>query len=182
MLAALIDLEGETALLVGGGEVARRRAQTLAAAGLRLRVIAPQIAPELAALADECFERPFEPGDIQGAAVVVACTDNPLLNDEVTRLARAAGSLVNHAGEARRGNLRFPAVLERGGLKVAISSGAELPMLVQALRERLAGVLPGNLPLSEWTAQRDAALRLNGAPREEALQRLKTQIRAAVGL
>ena len=182
MLAVLLDLEGELALLIGGGEVALRRARTLAAAGLRLRVVAPRIAPELAALATECVERGFELSDLQGAALVVACTDNPGVNDEVAHLARRAGLLTNHAGEAGRGNLRFPAVLERAGLTIAISSGAELPLLAQALRERLASVLPEELPLGAWTQQRDAALALSGSQREEAMQVLKTQIRGAVGL
>jgi len=181
-LAAILQLGGEAALIVGGGQVAVRRAGTLLAAGLQVRVVAPEIAPQLTALNLDCRERAFLPGDLAGARVVVACTSSAAVNDEVTRLALAAGLLVNHAGQAGAGNLRFPAVLERGGVTVAISSGSELPMLAQALREKVALSLPAELPLSVWSAQRDAALGLSAGERQAAMNDLRAEIRAAVGL
>ncbi|WP_241191257.1 precorrin-2 dehydrogenase/sirohydrochlorin ferrochelatase family protein [Deinococcus psychrotolerans] len=181
-LAAMLDLEGETALLVGGGTVALRRAATLLTAGLTVRVVAPELLPQLAALNIEIIQRPFEPGDLTGVRLVVACTDNADVNDEVTRLAKAAGLLINHVGRAEAGNLRFPAVLERGGVSVSISTGAELPMLAQALREKVALCLPAELPIPTWTSQRDAALLLNGEAKQVAIRDLRAQIRTAVGL
>ncbi len=181
-LAAMLNLEGETALIVGGGAVALRRAQTLTAAGLRVRVVAPEVLPELAGLDVDVIRRGFESSDVRGVRLVVACTDSKTVNDEVIRLGREAGALVNHAGQAELGNLRFPAVLERGGVTLAISTGTELPMLAQALRERLESVLPAHLPLTAWTNQRQAALSLGGQQREMALGELRAEIRGAVGL
>lgn len=181
-LAAILQLGGEAALIVGGGQVAVRRAATLLAAGLHVRVVAPETSPELLTLGCDCHQRAFLPSDLAGARVVVACTNAPAVNDEVTRLALAAGLLVNHAGEAGAGNLRFPAVLERGGVTVAISSGSELPLLAQALREKVALSLPAELPLSVWSAQRDAALSLGAQARQAAMNDLRAEIRAAVGL
>lgn len=178
----MLHFEGEPALLVGGGAVALRRAAPLLAAGLKVRVVAPQVLRELSALNVEVTQRSFGPDDLLGVRLVVACTDSAAVNDEVARLARAAGLLVNHAGRAEAGNLRFPAVLERSGVSVSISTGAELPMLAQALREKVALCLPAELPITTWTNQRDAALRLSGDERQAALSGLRTQIRAAVDL
>ena len=178
----MLNFSGQTALIVGAGPVALRRAQTLLAADMRVRVVAPQLVPELAALKVVCVERPFEAADLTGVRVVVACTNQPAVNDEVTRLALQAGLLVNHAGRAEAGNLRFPAVLERGGVMISLSSGAELPMLTQALREKIALGLPDTLPLSTWTAQREAALGLGAQARQAALSDLRAEIRRHVGL
>lgn len=181
-LAAYLDLNEEWGLLVGGGAVASRRAATLKAAGLRVRVTAPTILPALRAQADAVNERSFEEADLDGVRLVVACTDRPEVNDAVTALALRRGLLANHAGEAGRGNLRFPVTLEQGGLRLALSTGHELPMLAQALRERLAATLPQHLPLADWQARRDAALLNDAGAREAALTELRRDIRAAVGL
>ncbi|WP_237724594.1 precorrin-2 dehydrogenase/sirohydrochlorin ferrochelatase family protein [Deinococcus alpinitundrae] len=181
-LAAILQLGGETALVVGGGKVAVRRAATLLAAGLHVRVVALEIVPQLLTMGCDYQQRAFLPSDLAGVRVVVVCTSNPAVNDEVTKLALAAGALVNHAGEAGAGNLRFPAVLERGSVTVAISSGSELPMLAQALREKVALSLPAELPLSVWSTQRDAALGLDAEGQQAAMNDLRAEIRAAVGL
>lgn len=180
-LAAFLDLRGEAALIVGGGAVALRRAATLLAAGLDVRVVAPAILPELAALPVRAERRPYAPADLSGARLVVAATDDAALNDAVAAQARAAGVLVNHAGEAGRGTLRFPAVAERAGVQVAVSTGRELPMLARALRESVQARLPDEAELRDWTARREAALTLAVTERAAALGALDADIRRAVG-
>lgn len=64
MLAALVDVTGQTALLVGGGQVALRHAQMLRVAEMRLRVAAPQLQQELAALCHKLQAHPFEVQDL----------------------------------------------------------------------------------------------------------------------
>lgn len=181
-LAAFLNLSGETAVVVGGGPVALRRARTLLGAGLRVRVVAPELHPDLAALPVGHHPRPYRPGDVAGARVVVAATDSAEVNGAVTAEAHAAGLLVNHAGDAARGNLRFPAVTRRGGVEVAFTTGRELPLLAQALAERIAGLLPAPEQVDAWAERREAALALAGAEREAALAALRADIRAAVGL
>ena len=131
-LAAFLNLSGEAAVVVGGGPVALRRARTLLNAGLRVRVVAPELHPDLAALPVGHDPRPYRPGDVAGARVVVAATSSPEVNGAVTAEAQATGALVNHAGDAARGTLRFPAVTRRGGVEVAFTTGRELPLLAQA--------------------------------------------------
>lgn len=181
-LAAFLNLSGESAVVVGGGPVALRRARTLLRAGLRVRVVAPELHPDLAALPVGHHPRPYRPGDVTGARVVVAATSSAEVNDAVAAEAHAAGGLVNHAGDAARGSLRFPAVTRRGGVEVALSTGRELPLLAQALAERIAGLLPAPEQVDAWAERREAALALPGAERGAALAALRADIRAAVGL
>ena len=180
-LAAFLELSGEQALIVGGGRVALRRARTLLDAGLRVRVVAPALLDELAALPVEHQARAYRPDDLQGARLVVAATDTAAVNDAVTADARAAGALVNHVGDATRGTLRFPAVTGRAGVQVAIATGRELPMLAQALREALETLLPTETDLDGWVARREQALTLGVPEREAALDALRLDIRAVIG-
>lgn len=180
-LAAFLELSGEQALIVGGGRVALRRARTLLHAGLRVRVVAPFLLAELATLPVRHEPRSYHPDDVQGARLVVAATDNAAVNDAVAADARAAGALVNHAGDAALGTLRFPSVTERAGVQVAVASGRELPMLAQALREAVAALLPTQTDLEAWVARREQALALERAEREAALEALRLDIRTVIG-
>lgn len=180
-LAAFLELSGEQALIVGGGAVALRRARTLLEAGLRVRVVAPRALDELVALPVRHDARAYCPDDVQGMRLVVAATDDAAVNDAVAADARAAGALVNHAGDAARGSLRFPAVTGRAGVQVAVATGRELPMLAQVLRGAVETLLPGQADLDGWVARREQALTLEGSEREAALDALRRDIRDLIG-
>lgn len=182
LLAAFLNLQGHRAVVVGGGAVASRRAGTLLEAGMQVSVVAPDVAAELRAQDVTCMEREYRTEDLNGARLVLACTDNQDVNDRVTGDALARGLLVSHAGDAAQGNLRFPATLQRGGVQVALTTGRELPMLAQALKERVEAVLPEQLPLEGWVQRREQAVTLTGSEREAALAGLRREIRLAVGL
>ncbi|WP_231557319.1 bifunctional precorrin-2 dehydrogenase/sirohydrochlorin ferrochelatase [Deinococcus sp. YIM 77859] len=181
-LAAFLDLSGEAALVVGGGRTALRRTRLLLEAGLHVTVVAPTLHPDFAGLPVQVECRPYAPSDVQGRRVVVAATDNPAVNDAVATDARALGALVNHAGDAGRGNLRFPAVSRRGSVQVAVSTGRELPLLAQALSERVSALLPDEAAVEAWAARREHALTLAPAEREHELAALRREIRAALAL
>ncbi|MDB5044272.1 MAG: siroheme synthase [Deinococcus sp.] len=182
LLPVFLDLRGESALVVGGGVVALRRAMTLLEAGLNVTVVAPSLHPDLEALPVRAERRTYLSSDVQGQRVVVAATDSPTVNAAVSGDARAAGALVNHAGDAQQGSLRFAATTAKAGVQVAVSSGRELPMLTQALTERIAALLPSEEQLDSWTAYREEALRLEPEAKAAALAQLRTDIRAALGL
>ncbi|WP_245808512.1 precorrin-2 dehydrogenase/sirohydrochlorin ferrochelatase family protein [Deinococcus hopiensis] len=181
-LAALLNLRGEPALVVGGGGVALRRTRTLLDAGMQVRVVAPALHPDFATLRVQAEDRPYQPGDARGMRLVVAATGNADVNDTVVAEARAYGALVNHAGDAGRGNLRFPAVTRRGTLQVAVGTGRDLPLLAQALGERIGALLPSPEAVEAWSTRRAAALPLPHAERERSLAALRAEIRAALGL
>lgn len=182
LLPVFLNLSGERAVVVGGGAVALRRARSLLEAGLAVTVIAPELCPELLALPLTSLRRAYQPGDVAGARVVVAATSRADVNDAVAAAAHQTGALVNHAGEAGQGNLRFAATAQRAGVQVAVNTGRELPMLAQALTRRIAAVLPGEAQIDGWVAARERALTLDGPGRETALRDLKADIHAALGV
>lgn len=179
---AFLDLRGALAVVVGGGPVALRKVEGLLGAGAQVSVIAPTVHPDLAALNVGMQRRAFVPEDVRGARVVVAATDSDAVNDAVAAAARAAGAFVNHASRPERGDLRLGAGLRRGPVQISVSTGAELPMLAQALRDRLDAALPAELPLEDWAARRRAALDLPGEAREAAMQDLRADIRRVLGV
>ncbi len=146
-LSLAMSVSGEHAVLVGGGTVAARKAALLLEAGMRLTVIAPQLVPELAEAAAQgdfvWLSRIYQPGDLTGAFLVVAATDRRAVNRQVGRDAREAGTLVNVVDAPSEGTCTFPALLRRGDLQVAVSSGGGSPAFAAAVRDELATRLDG---------------------------------------
>ena len=139
----LVDLAGRPVVVVGGGAVAERRVHGLLAAGARVRVVTPRVGEGLAAVAARgevsVEPRPYRTGDLAGAALAVAATDDPEVNRLVAADGRAAGVPVNRADDADGGDVTVPAVLRRGDLTVAVATSGRTPGLAGALRRRLEG-------------------------------------------
>ncbi len=139
-------VRGRGCLLVGGTQVALRKARLLHEAGARLRVVAPAIDPELRQLVEsgggECFLRAFQEQDCTGAVLVVAADPDPDLNRQVARTAQAAGIPVNAVDDLEASDVIFPAMVRRPPLWFAISSGGGGPMLARFWRARLEALVP----------------------------------------
>ena len=164
LFPVFLDLAGRRVLLVGGGAVARRKAEALLEAGARLVVGAPALEPWLArAAAEGRLEHRaghFDPDWLEGVWLAIAATDDAAVNAAVAREAGARQIWVNVVDEAPRCSFQVPARIERGPLQIAISSRGEAPMLARWLRERLEAELdPGLGRLAEWLGSKRAALR-----------------------
>ena len=134
----MLSLDGRRTLVVGGGRVALRKAQTLADAGAKVRVVSPEFLPEFAADGRlELVREMYEARHVAGAFVVVASTDDEAVNARVSADARAAGALVNVVDRPALCDFIVPAVIERGELLIAISTGGAAPSLARKIRERL---------------------------------------------
>ena len=135
------DLQGRDVLLVGGGEVAKRKALAMLEAGARLRLVAPVLHPELAALAAsgaiEHLAGEFEARWLDGAWLAIAATNDTTVNRAVADAGEARRIWVNIVDDAAQSSFHMPARIDRGPLQIAISSGGHAPMLARALRERL---------------------------------------------
>lgn len=140
------SLQGRLALVVGGGEVALRKARLLADAGARLRVVAPQIHIELRHLVEqgggELLERDYQDGDQPGCVLIIAATDDEPLNAEVSRAANARGIPVNVVDAPALCSVIFPAIVDRSPLVVAVSSGGDAPVLARLIRAKLETWIP----------------------------------------
>ncbi|MEC4589623.1 MULTISPECIES: siroheme synthase CysG [Nitrospirillum] len=144
-----LTLTGQTVLIVGGGELALRKARLVAGAGgdsrgARLVVVAPEVHPDLAALAAEVRRRPFAAHDLDSVTLVFAASEDEDGAAQVADLARARGLLVNVPDRPALSSFIMPAIVDRGPITVAISTGGTSPVLARRLRARIEAALePG---------------------------------------
>ena len=132
-------------IVVGGGKVAARKVQGLLAAGAQVKVISPTLAPELQSLADSgeitFIARPYQEGDLNGAFLVIAGTDDMAVNQSAWREAQRRGVLTKVVADPEHSNFTLPAVFQRGETSIAISTGGNSPALARRLRERLEALI-----------------------------------------
>jgi precorrin-2 dehydrogenase/sirohydrochlorin ferrochelatase len=176
----MLDLGGAKCLVVGGGKVAERKVESLLECGAHVRVVSPAVSPEIEALAArgtvEWLAKEFQPDDAQGAWLVVAATDDAVVNEKVAREAQARGALINVVDCAPLSNFIVPSVLRRGDLTIAVSTAGASPAMAQHIRKELE---------SNYGAEYARVLRLlsglrplviasfpAGGPREEVFHRL----------
>lgn len=137
-------LQGRLVLVIGGGEVALRKARLLSDAGAVLRVVAPEIRSELQELAGPGgnFLRGYASSDLQGVALVIAATDDVPLNAQISAEAQALGIPVNVVDAPALCSVIFPAIVDRSPLIVAVSSGGDAPVLARLIRAKIETWIP----------------------------------------
>jgi len=133
-----MDLTDVSVLLVGGGPVSFRKASGMAEAGAVITVVAPDVVPELAALAGTVWQRPYRSADVAGHRLVITATSDAEVNAQVARDAQAAGIWVNSADDPVNCTFILPAIARRGPLIAAISTGGSSPALAGRLRDAVA--------------------------------------------
>ena len=136
-LPITLQPEAWRCLVVGGGPVATRRARWLAQGGAHVVVVAPNVADELASLAHELHRRAYRSDDLAGVRLVVAATDDPAVNDAVTRDAAQRGILCNRPDAPEKGDFTVPALGRAGPVTVAVATGAASPAAAGAIRDEL---------------------------------------------
>ena len=134
-----LDVEEKSCVIVGGGEVALRKIQGLLAAGAVVKVIAP----EVSAGVEELFQRGeislmrenFSEELLGDEVILIAATNNPEVNRQVSEVARSKKILVNVVDGG--GNFNVPSTIRRGELLLTISTGANSPAFAKFVREML---------------------------------------------
>lgn len=165
-------------MVVGGGEVANRKARKLLQAGAEVVVISPEVSPELSASEVELHRRPYRDGDLAGAHLAFTATDSREVNAAVAREARERDVPINVADRPSEGDFALPSTLRRGRLQVAVSTGGASPTLAKRIRGELEGAFG-----PEWTGiveRFDAARRRGEDPDgelEEEVSRCLSQLR-----
>lgn len=138
---AILLLDGRLAVVVGGGQVAERKVRTLRDAGAKVRLIADEPTPTLRDLAEageiELLERRYTRGDLAGAVVAVAATDDEEVNRGVFAEANDEGIPVNVVDNTALCTFIAPSIVRQGDLVIAISTGGAAPALAVRIRERL---------------------------------------------
>lgn len=157
-------LDGREVLVVGGGDVAARKARALLEAGARVSVGAPRLGDELLALKDAGAVRhhdgSFDQAWLDGQWLVIAATDDAAINRAVSEAAGQRRIFANVVDDAELSAFHVPSVIDRAPLQIAISSGGAAPMLARLLRERLETLLDHTLgPLARLLGSARARIR-----------------------
>ena len=133
-----VELDGLDILIVGGGQVAKRKALSLAEYGALVRLVAPKFCRELEE--DGRFRltrRGFLESDLEGASLVISATGDRELNRCVSLLCRERGLPVNVVDEPADCSFIFPALLRRGALSAGITTGGLDEALPQGMESML---------------------------------------------
>jgi uroporphyrin-III C-methyltransferase / precorrin-2 dehydrogenase / sirohydrochlorin ferrochelatase len=149
MLPIFLKLDGRRCLLVGAGNVALTKIDSLLSTGLKLRVVAPETRPEIRQRALEgkleWIQRAFELADLDGNLLVIAATDSPEVNALVHRGSVERGMLCNSVDDIPNCDFYFGSVVNRGDLQIAISTAGQSPAVAQHLRREIDEQLPADL-------------------------------------
>jgi uroporphyrin-III C-methyltransferase / precorrin-2 dehydrogenase / sirohydrochlorin ferrochelatase len=144
-LPLFLDLRGRTVAVVGGGAVAERKIDLLLQSGARIRVISPSLTAglERRAAAGEIAHQAHEflPGDLDGARLVVAATDAPLVNRAVAVAAQQREILVNVVDDAELSTGILPAIVDRSPLVIAIGTEGSAPALARHVRAHIESLV-----------------------------------------
>ena len=136
-----IELNGKDALVVGGGQVAERKVDSLLAAGANVTLVSPDTTDRLAKSNITWRRRAFQESDLDGMTLVVSATDNPEVQRQVATAARARRVLVNTVDQPALCDFILPAVVKQGNVIAAISTSGQSPALAAALRGKLESLL-----------------------------------------
>ena len=197
-----LTLTGRRVLVVGGGRVATRRVAELLEAGAGVDVVSPAVSAEIAAWAEAgrltTALRPFEAGDVRGAWLCVAATDDAGVNRAVAVAAERECCFVSSAGAAAASSARPMSVLRRGDLEVAVGTSGRAPGVSAWVRRQLASVVgqeygvlvdlaaearPGAGPGADWQSALDSGIlaSIRAGRLDEAREVLRTCLSSSSG-
>ena len=131
-------LDGQPCLVVGGDEIAARKAAGLVAAGAKVTVIAPDISPAFAGLDVEVEIRCYRSGDVAPYRLVITATGDRDVDSAIYLEAKSHGIFVNSADDPDNCSMFLPAVLRRGPVTVSVSTDGSAPALASWLRDAIA--------------------------------------------
>lgn len=148
-LPIFCQLRDRDCLLVGGGDVAERKARLLLDAGARVTVNALTFSPQFHVWADSqmltLVQAPFTPALLDPCWLAIAATDDEDVNQQVSDAAEARRIFCNVVDAPQQASFIMPSIIDRSPLMVAVSSGGTSPVLARLLREKLESILPLHL-------------------------------------
>ncbi len=137
-----LNLRGRRAVVIGGGAVAEQKVLGLLSAGAHVTVVSPETTPRLAELAAageiDLRRRPYRSGDLAGAWLAIAGTDDRAANAQVWAEAEREGVLLNAVDDLDHCSFIAPAIHREGSITVAVSTSGKSPALAARLRQRVA--------------------------------------------
>ena len=179
----MLEVRGRLCVVVGGGEVGEAKVRGLLSAGAHVTVVDPAPGPAIEDLAElgavTLVRRSYETGDLEGAFVAVAATDDSAVNSRIFAEAEAGKVLLNAVDDVQHCHFAVPSIIRRGDLLMTLSTGGKAPALSKRMRKQLsrefgeeyatlvdllgevreeAAALRQEVGFSEWAARWEAAL------------------------
>ena len=171
-----LKLQGRKVLIVGGGAVAEEKIHAVLRSATDVTVLAPKVNERIRDWVEYGFLRhvaeEYRPGIVRDYFLVIACTDSEAVNHAIYEEARQAGVLCNSVDDPDYCDFYSPAVVSRGDLQIAISTGGNSPALAQRIRKQLEQEFgPEYGPWVAWLGRLRAAV-LKALPRSESRKQL----------
>jgi precorrin-2 dehydrogenase / sirohydrochlorin ferrochelatase len=142
----MLDLRGRLVIVVGGDGIAAEKVAALSVSGAHVQVISPEFCNELLQQAEDSAvtlqHKAYEPGDLAGAFVVIAATNDPQLVKSIWAETQERGQLLNIVDVPQYCSFIMPSVLRRGQLTIAVSTGGASPSLAKRIRQSLEEIFP----------------------------------------
>lgn len=140
MYPVMINIAGKPVVVVGGGKVASRKIKTLLDKKAAVTVISPLLHEEIDKTKVTWLERPYQKGDLDGAKLVFACTDNASVNSQVMADAHPS-QLVNNTGDKHYSDFYNVAMARAKDFSVMISTDGASPERSKEIRKKLEAIL-----------------------------------------
>jgi siroheme synthase-like protein len=152
LFPVFLKLEMMSVLIVGGGKVGLEKLQAILtnAPATRIRLVAIDICKEIRQLSDKhatlsLFQKSFAPADVEGADIVFIAIDDKEESSRIRNMAKAAGKLVNVADRPESCDFYMSSIVQKGNLKIAISTNGKSPTIAKRLKEIFQELLPEEL-------------------------------------
>ncbi|KAF0192044.1 MAG: uroporphyrin-III C-methyltransferase [Gammaproteobacteria bacterium] len=141
-----LRIREQPCLLIGGGDVAARKAALILRAGGRVTIIAPGLGPQCRALVEQDDaqhrNKPYSDDDLDGMRLVIAATDDRALNEKIAAACRKRNIPVNVVDNPDLCSFILPSMIDRSPVIIAVSTGGASPVLARLLRARLETLIP----------------------------------------
>jgi len=136
-----LDIEDRDVVIIGGGPVCERKAETMMRYGARVTVVSPNFTPAIESWASggklRIRRKPYDAGDLDGASIVIASTDDEAVNTQIATDCRKRKIPVNVVDVTHLCEFIVPAIVEQGSIQLAVSTGGKSPALARTLKEDL---------------------------------------------
>ena len=143
MLAVTLNLKEKSVVVVGGGKIAARKIQSLLTESARVKVISPEISGEIENLVlkdqVEWIQRDFKASDVHQAFLIIAATNNHQVNAFVAKSC-TENQLINIVDDPTNSSFHFNAIVKRGLLTIAVSTGGASPIVAKQIRDDIAQI------------------------------------------
>lgn len=154
-----IDIEGKSILIVGGGNVALRKAEKILTFGAEIKVIAPDFCDGLRELENVILiQRKFKDNDIEDTFAVISATNDRTLNEHIYRLCNERKIIVNTVDDIDKCEFIFPSLICRDNVTLGISTNGSAPAFAKYLRTKIEPIIDNNIGMLNILAKSRALI------------------------